>query len=165
MEASRLNFRTAVLLADKGNVREIVESTGFFHPAEMDVAVELVAERLEKGSDSGYEFIFAEKDGLIAGYTCFGPIPCTASSFDLYWIAVHKKFQASGVGRQLLKRAEAAIAGQKGSAIYVETSSRAQYGSTRRFYERNGYGVEAVVKNFYAPEDDKVIYVKRLACP
>ena len=41
-----LTLRYEVTEADISCVRAIVESTGFFHPAETDVAVELVEERL-----------------------------------------------------------------------------------------------------------------------
>jgi hypothetical protein len=33
-----------------------------------------------------------------------------------------------------------------------------KYVSTRRFYERTGFTAEAVLKDFYRPGDDKVIY-------
>src|SRR5690606_23231338 len=49
-------FRTEVNPGDRRRVREIVESTGFFTPAEVDVAVELVDERLSKADASGYFF-------------------------------------------------------------------------------------------------------------
>ena len=45
-------------------------------------------ERLEKGAASGYEFVIAEDDSSMVGYACFGEIPCTVGSYDLYWIVV-----------------------------------------------------------------------------
>jgi hypothetical protein len=35
----------------------------------------------------------ADHYGRLAGYTCFGPIPLTASSYDTYRIAVQPDFQ------------------------------------------------------------------------
>ena len=49
-----------------------------------------------------------------------------------------------------------------GSRIYVDTSQRAQYASTRAFYENAGYKLDAVLAEFYAPGDNKVIYCKSL---
>jgi hypothetical protein len=46
--------------------------------------------------------------------------------------------------------------------VYVETSSRDQYEPTRRFYLKCGYRVDAVLEDFYAPGDGKVIFVKAL---
>jgi len=149
--------------ADVGAVREIVSSTGFFHPAEIDVAVELVEEYLQRGPASGYRFVFAETAGRVIGYTCYGPIACAVGSFDLYWIAVHRDQRGRGLGRWLLAETERRIAAADGRGVYVETSGRAQYEPTRRFYEACGYRCEAALRDFYAPGDDKLIYVKMLA--
>ena len=46
--------------------------------------------------------------------------------------------------------------------VYVETSSREQYGPTRGFYEKHGYVLRARLEGFYQDCDDKMIYVKRL---
>ena len=66
------------------------------------MAVELAHERLAKGPLSDYHFILAEHYGRLAGYVCYGPIPCTASSYDIYWIAVHPDMQGKGLGRAVL---------------------------------------------------------------
>jgi D-alanine-D-alanine ligase len=158
-------FRDTVTPDDERAVREIVASTGFFTSAEIDVAVELVHERLTRGAASGYFILLAEMGGQTAGYACYGPIACTVGSFDLYWIAVRRDFQHHGLGRLLMHESEARIAGAAGRRIYIETSSRAQYDPTRRFYERCGYRVEAVLKDFYTPGDDKVVYSKVVGPP
>ena len=144
------------------HVREIVVSSGFFSKAEIEVAVELVQVRLNKGIESGYHFLFAEEDKKVVGYSCFGPIPCTVESYDIYWIAVQEDLRRSGLGVELLKKVEEKIREMGGKRIYVETSSREQYEPTRLFYSRCGYRKEATLKNFYSPGDDKVIYLRAL---
>ena len=144
------------------HVREIVVSSGFFSKAEIEVAVELVQLRLNKGIESGYHFLFAEEDKKVVGYSCFGPIPCTVESYDIYWIAVQEDLRRSGLGVELLKKVEEKIREMGGKRIYVETSSREQYEPTRLFYSRCGYRREATLKNFYSPGDDKVIYLRAL---
>lgn len=155
-----LTYREYVVQKDVRNVRDIVESSGFFSTAEVEIAVELVRERLSKGNSSGYSFLFAEQDGRVVGYTCFGPIAGTLSSYDLYWIAVHNDARGKGIGRELLQKTEKIIADQGGTQVYTETSSRGQYRSTRKFYLSCGYQEEAILRDFYAPGDNKVIYVK-----
>src|SRR5258708_7097980 len=61
--SATIKLRTKVQADDCDSVRQIVEATGLFRVGEIDVAVELVQGRLEKGSASGYEFIFAEQKG------------------------------------------------------------------------------------------------------
>jgi ribosomal protein S18 acetylase RimI-like enzyme len=158
-----VRFREQPAPDDPRRVREILESAGFFYPFEVDVAVELVETGLEHGPESGYHFIFAETDGRLVGYTCFGSIPCTVGSFDLYWIGVHDDYRGQGIGKILLHESERRIAAMSGRAVYIETASRPQYLPTREFYLRTGYSIEAVLKDYYAPGDDKVIFVKRLS--
>jgi GNAT superfamily N-acetyltransferase len=155
-----MTLRTTVRREDGEVVRDIVSSTGFFRPDEIGIAVELVEERLRVGLASGYHFIFGERDGRVLGYSCYGPVPLTLHSFDLYWIAVRKEWQGTGIGKMLLLRSEAAIGELGGRRIYIETSSKGMYAGTRRFYERCGYRAEATLREFYSPGDDKVIYVK-----
>jgi ribosomal protein S18 acetylase RimI-like enzyme len=155
-------LRREVLPGDQGLVKAIVTSTGFFREDEVLVAAELVEERLEKGASSGYEFLFAEMDGKTLAYSCFGLIPCTLHSYDLYWIATHRDYMNRGIGKYLLQESEKAIFSQGGQGIYVETSSKEQYAPTRAFYEKNQYLLQARFENFYAPGDDKLVYVKTI---
>lgn len=160
-----VSLRDQVFSDDLAGVRRITESTGLFSAAEIEVAVELVQARLSQGVLSGYYFLFADPDpppGQSLGYSCFGPIACTVSSFDLYWIAVQDRFRGLGLGTLLLAESEAAIRRMGGRRIYVETSSRSQYEPTRMFYNRRGYRREALIPEFYAPGDAKIIYLKEL---
>jgi ribosomal protein S18 acetylase RimI-like enzyme len=157
-----ITWREELRPSDRKRVREIVVSSGFFSEAEIEVAVELVQERLNKGIESGYFFLFAEKDRKVAGYSCFGPIPCTVESYDIYWIAVQEELRGSGLGADILKRVEERIREMGERRVYVETSSRKQYKPTRSFYSRCGYRKDATLKNFYSPGDDKVIYLRVL---
>jgi len=160
--AADFSFRSEVRPADRQQIREIVESTGFFHPWEVDIALELADERLSKGSASGYEFLFADDQGRTDGYACFGEIPCTRGSYDIYWIAVRRECQGKGLGRRLMQLVEQQIRGLAGRRIYLETSGRSDYLPTRSFYERCQYQLAAELPDFYAPGDAKIIYVKCL---
>jgi ribosomal protein S18 acetylase RimI-like enzyme len=157
-----LIFRNDVQSEDRRRVRELVASTGVFSPVEEDVAEELVAERLAQGPASGYHFVFAEQNEKTLGYTCYGPIPLTLGSYDLYWIAVDKNLHGQKIGQRLLQETERLILAAGGRHVYIETSNRHQYAPTRGFYLRNGYQQAALLKDFYAPGDDKVIYWKEI---
>jgi len=159
------NIRDGVHPADPVSVRRIAESSGFFSATEVEIAVELVQTRLFHGERSGYYFLFLDTEAPSAetvGYSCFGPISCTQASFDLYWIAVHNSCRRMGLGKLLLAESEAAIRRMGGGRVYVETSSRSQYRPTHIFYNRMGYREQALIPDFYALEDGKIIYVKEL---
>jgi len=155
-----LEWRSAVMADDVGRVRSLVASTGFFNAAEVDVAADLVTERLSKGIRSGYHFILAERGRGLVAYACYGPIEGTQGSFDLFWIAVAPEEQGKGLGPQVLARAETAMRKAGAKRIYVDTSSSDHYAPTRGFYQRMGFEEEARLPDFYAPGDSKVIYVK-----
>jgi ribosomal protein S18 acetylase RimI-like enzyme len=80
----------------------------------------------------------------------------------LYWIAMHPDFQGAGGGSQLLDEVERRLTQREARLLIVETSSRTDYAPTRRFYEVRGYTRAAVLSDFYAPGDDRVVYTKRL---
>jgi ribosomal protein S18 acetylase RimI-like enzyme len=158
-------FREEVRPADREAVGRLVRATGFFSAEEADIAEELVMERLAKGDGSGYFFLFAEEGDRLIGYACFGPIPGSAHSYDLYWIAVDPGAQGQGIGRKLMAAAERIMAARGARLIYADTSSRSQYEPTRSFYLACGYRQEALLADFYAPADGKVIFVKPLSAP
>ena len=155
--------RETVEERDAERIARLVRITGFFNEAEVEIAAELVQERLAKGDASGYHFILAEHYGRLAGYACYGPIAGTAASFDLYWIAVHPDYQGKGLGRRLLTDTERLIKRDGGTRVYVDTSQRVQYASTRAFYESCAYRLESVLSDYYGPGDGKVIYCKTFA--
>jgi acetoin utilization deacetylase AcuC-like enzyme/GNAT superfamily N-acetyltransferase len=158
-----IKYRREVQPQDAERIRRLVEITGYFSADEIEVAVELVNENLMKGAAaSGYHFIFTERYGHLAGYTCYGPVPATASSYDLYWIAVHPDFRRRGLGKMMLEETERIMRRSGGTRIYVDTSMRVQYASTRAFYEHCGYRLESVLEDFYAPGEAKAIYCKSI---
>lgn len=156
-------IRTMVEERDRGALAELLGATGFFNPDELAMALELVDERLRDGDASHYRFLVAEDSGDVLGYACWGHILGTASSVDLYWIAVHPAAQGRGVGQALMAAAEAQVAAQGGRRVYVETSTRPQYQPTRGFYLRCGYALIAELEDFYAPGDGKAIFLKVLS--
>lgn len=159
---SKLQIRRIVNAGDAAHVRHISGTSGYFRDDEVEVAVELVEEAYQRGSSSGYHFIFAESGSLVAGYCCFGPIPCTIGSFDLYWIAVDRQYRHRGIGRIMLREAEDSVRSMGGRMIYIETSSLPLYEDTRSFYLRNGYIEVSRLTDFYSPGDHKLTYVKKL---
>lgn len=155
-----IRFRVQIAPPDREHIFSLTAATGFFSEAEIAVAVELADDKLANGAESTYRFIFAEIAGQTVGYSCYGPIPCTISSFDLYWIAVHPDFQGRGIGRRILRETEKQIVSSGGTRIYVDTAGREQYRPTRDFYASCGYRQAAVLDHFYAPADAKVIFLK-----
>jgi GNAT superfamily N-acetyltransferase len=105
---------------------------------------------------------FAPPDRTLVGYACYGATPATDRTYDLYWIAVDPAVQGTGAGTHLIAEVERRLEDAGARMLVIETSSRAEYEPTRRFYLARGYTEAARVGEFYAPGDDRVIYTKRL---
>lgn len=160
---AEIAFRDHARPEDRLAVREIVTSTGFFSGPEVDVAEELVQERLAKGEQSGYFFVFADSpQGRTLGYACYGPTPCTVRTFDLYWVAVHEAMRGRGLGKTLLAEVEERLRGRGGGKLVAETSSREQYAPTRRFYQSCGFIQEARIRDYYAMGEDILYFTKNI---
>jgi ribosomal protein S18 acetylase RimI-like enzyme len=156
-----------LVAADRSGVFRILENAGNFTPAEVGIALELIDEWLELGEHSGYlTYVLEARDpekSEVLGYVCFGPTPLTESTFDLYWIAVDKSKHRGGVGKRLLKFSEEEVVRRGGKMLLIETSSQETYGGTIQFYERTGYELVGKIPEYYKPDDDKLIFAKRLA--
>lgn len=146
--------------SDIESIRKIVKSTNFFYDYEIDVAVELIEERIKKGAESGYDFIFIDYNNQTMGYACYGSTPCTKYSYDLYWIAILNDFRNHGLGKIIVNEVEKEIKKIGGKNLYIETSSQEKYLPTQKFYENCGYKLEAILKDFYNDNDNKLIYSK-----
>lgn len=151
--------------SDHDAVRTILENAGNFTTEEIATAIELVDEWIADGEDSGYLTYVLESTSdpfPIVGYICFGEAPLTEGTYDLYWIAVDTKHHRGGFGKKLVKFAEEEIARRGGRILLIETSSQETYGATIKFYEGAGYIIEARIKDYYKPADDKLIFSKRI---
>jgi len=157
-----VKIRRGLSPTDRAPLDELIRATGFFNPEEIDIALELVDDRLAHGEASHYRFLVGEVDGRVAGYACWGAILGTQASADLYWIAVHPREQGKKAGAALLQAAEDWMAAEGRTRVYVETATRAQYLPTRRFYLACGYEITAELQDFYAPGDGKAVFLKVL---
>lgn len=148
--------------SDRDAILELARGTEFFRDDEIVIAAEVLDDALDKGPDGHYQSYTATLNGRPIGWGCFGPTPCTLGTYDIYWLAVEKQQQGKGVGKALVGLCEKLIRQRGGRLSVIETSGREIYNSSRQFYLKMGYPETARLKDFYAPGDDKVVYVKRL---
>ena len=71
--------------------------------------------------------------------------------------------QGQGFGQLLLRFVENEVRRQSGRMLLIETSSKASYAPTLRFYQRSGYDEISRIKDFYRIEGDKIVFCKKLA--
>jgi GNAT superfamily N-acetyltransferase len=156
-----MKFRKILNGEDIQDIREILESSGYFYDFEVDVALELAELNFSKGEEaSGYIFLLVEENGKLIAFASYGKTPCTVGSYDLYWIAVHKDYMNKGLGKLMINMIEEDVAGRGGKNLWIETSSRPLYEPTRQFYLKTSYKKVAELPHFYALNDNKIIFVK-----
>lgn len=146
--------------AHRARLEQLTRATGLFREEEVATAVELLDECL--AGDDDYRFVGAFDGDELIGYACWGPTPGTMATCDLYWIVVDRGRQGAGIGSQLLGEVERLLTADGRRLVVAETSSRADYEPTRRFYEARGYTRAATIPGYYAPGDDLVVFTKEL---
>ena len=145
---------------DIPDIKTILETSNSFSSEEIQCAIEMIYTTLASQDD--YRFLCCEKNNRVVGYTCYGPIPLTQGTFDLYWICVNQEFQKHGVGKRLLHETENKIINSNGRLVVVETSSDEKYRSAIKFYKKNNFSVASVIKDFYRDGEDKIIFIKNV---
>ncbi len=148
---------------DLQGIEDILRSTGFFYEFEIEIAKALAEETLISNEDeSAYCWMkIHNKNGLVA-FANYVRNPFSVHSWDLYWIAVHHNSQHKKLGSILLKAVEDDVRDSGGKILWLDTSGRPLYAPTENFYRKNGYALQASLKDFYAPGDPKQVYSKIL---
>lgn len=154
---------------DFAAIKAIAVAAGMFDLDEVEFFDEMFAGWLD-GSLEGHEWIVAtdgtgaDEEPVIAAAN-YAPEPFSDRMWNLYFIAVNPPQQHDGVGGELMARAESDLRAKgEGEArvLIVETSSTDQYALARDFYAKLGYAEEARIREFYGPDDHKVVFWKSL---
>jgi ribosomal protein S18 acetylase RimI-like enzyme len=147
---------------DRSGIARVLRSCGAFQDHEVAVGLELVDESLDPGPSTDYAWFVADRDGQVLGFACFGPVPLTVGTYDLYWIAVGPEVRGLGGGAILDDAVTRAVRDRGGRWLLAETSSTAPYLPAHAFYTRRGYRLLGRIEDFYRPGDDRLTFGKRL---
>jgi GNAT superfamily N-acetyltransferase len=158
-----ISISKGLIKEDKILIEDILKSTGFFYDFEIEIALGLVDDSINYDpEDCGYHWMkLSDDDGMVA-FANYVRNSFSVHSWDLYWIAVHQNSRQKKLGSVLLKAVEDDIRINGGKILWLDTSGRLLYAPTQNFYLKNGYTLEASLKDFYGPGDPKQIYSKIL---
>lgn len=157
-----LVLRTELQPSDRAPIAAILRGASVFRAEEVAVGLELVDETLSPGPDTDYRWVVAEAGGQVVGFACFGPVPMTVGTFDLYWIAVATAARGTSAASRLDAAVTEAARSLGGRWLLAETSSLPGYEPARRFYLKRGYDLLGTILDFYRPGDDRLTFGKRL---
>lgn len=156
---------TLIRSADPDDVPILVslaEGTRVFTPSELLGLAEDFEAYHQGKFHAQDQMLTCEQAGRAVGFAHYGPAEITDGTWYLYWIAVDRESHGQGFGARLLQHVEDLIRVAGGRLALIETSMLPRYDSTRRFYLRQGYRRECVIRDFYSPGDHKAVFSKHL---
>lgn len=158
-----VSISKGISVNDRKSIEDILRSTGFFYDFEIEIALGLVDDTISYGAENcGYHWMTLNDDNGIVAFANYVKNSFSVHSWDLYWIAVYHNSRHKNLGTLLLRAVEDDIRNSGGKILWLDTSGRPLYAPTENFYKKNGYTLQASLKDFYAPGDPKQIYSKIL---
>ena len=152
----------AAIPSDIAAVRTIALDTGLFTEDDWP-DVEKIMSASVAGDLEDHSWIVLEDDAAtVIGAAYYAPEPFSNHMWNLYFLGVLPSSQADGVGRTLVTHVEDSLRARGERVLIIETSSVESFEATRDFYARLGYDEEARIREFYGPDDNKVIFWKAL---
>jgi len=155
------NIREASL-DDLDQIRGILSASSVFTADEEHEILNCVEHYLREPEGDEFLTYVHAVDGIVAGFISLG-LGLGNKTYEVYWICVSPVHQGNGVGTKLLTFAESYAMRAEARILFVETSSKKEYGRARTLYEHGGYALSAVVRDYFDDGDDKVIYAKKLS--
>ena len=143
--------------SDLPDITRVLEDTGLFPVSMLD---ELISPFFADSTHPDKWLVCDVVGEGVIGFAWCRPEPLADGTWNLVAIAVSGQQQGHGYGAQLISGIERLLSTER--VLIVETSGLSSFDETRRFYVRCGYRCEAVIPDFWADGDDKVIYWKRL---
>jgi ribosomal protein S18 acetylase RimI-like enzyme len=158
---SKPNDMTAILA--------IAEAIGF-QPGELEMVNQLLTnyftdgdgrDPLQSGNTQRFWLTHDQDNEGSIGVAYCEPERMTDQTWNLQLIAVHPDHQGQGHGGKLLRHVEETLKAWGGRMLLVETL--ASFNRAQAFYRKYGYEEEARIRDFYALDEDKVVFRKVLA--
>lgn len=142
--------------SDLPRVAHLVDSNAMF-PS--DMLADMTAGYFSGDTDQRWIVAMMES---VTGVAYYIPEPMTEGTWNVLLIAVDPQAHGKGIGQALMRHIEAQLAGEDMRVLLVETSGTPGFERTRHFYDQLGYDREARIRDYYAADDDKVIFRKAL---
>jgi GNAT superfamily N-acetyltransferase len=159
-----LSVRAAVA-EDVAQIRALAIGNAMFAPEDMGGFDDALNGYLS-GATEGHRWLVATGvGGRVEGAAYLAPEPFGDRVWNLYFLAAHPSRQRRGAGSALVKHVEQTLrdeGDETARVLIVETSSSAAYDGARTFYASRGFDREAVIREFYGPGEDKIVFWKSL---
>ena len=108
-------------------------------------------------------WLVGEIDAKIMSFCYAMPEKLTVGTWNMLAIGVHSSKQAKGLGTELVCHLEAKLRVRGGRLLIAETSGAPEFAKARHFYLKNGFRLEAIIRDFWSIGQDKIIFLKNLS--
>ncbi|PNH09156.1 hypothetical protein TSOC_004221 [Tetrabaena socialis] len=147
---------------DSEAILSLSVAAGLFGADETGALRKVLADHWAGNINEGHEWRVYEEGGQLRGVVYWAPAQMSDGAWHVLMLAVRPDCQGQGLGSALMQHAEAALRASGQRLLLVEMSGLPSYERQRKFYAKIGYGREAVIRDFYASGEDKVVFRKAL---
>lgn len=163
-DAGEIEVRAAVP-SDRDEVLRVAVDSGLFSPEDVGAFADVVDAGLV--ADAGPAvWLVAEASAQVVAAAYAAPEPFGDRVWNLLFLAVERSAQSRGAGTALVAALDERLrAAGPGDAriLLVETSSGPDQDVARAFYAARGFTEEARIREYYGPDEDKVVFWRRLS--
>jgi len=110
----------------------------------------------------GDEVYVLTSDNIVIGVTGYSLDRYETGNYWLGWFYVHEKYRKKNHGTKLLKYIIKQLKNKGVKKLFVDTSSHGVYAGALVFYIKNGFRIEAVIRDYYEEGEDQIILSKGL---
>ncbi len=146
-------------------IKAIAVTTGLFTVEDVAIFDEMLLAAIDGLKPDDAWLILEDEQGQVAGAAYYAPEPFSDRLWNLYFLGVRPDQQGKGGGKVLVDAVETELR-TKGSdqarVLLIETSGMPSFEATRQFYRNLGFDEEARIRQFYGPDDDKIVFWKSL---
>ncbi len=105
---------------------------------------------------------FTADDGEPVGVALCAPEPVASGTWNLLMLWTRSDRHNAGHGSSLVEHVEQALKSKNARLLIVETSGLPNFEPARSFYRKCKFTEEARIRNFFAKDDDKIVFTKNL---
>ncbi len=146
-------------------IKQVAVDAKMFSAGDVGFFDDLLAGFLDGSLSEHRWLVLEDSEARVVASAYYAPEPFSDRVWNLYFIAVSPNAQGGGLGGALLQHVEddlRARGEERARVLIIESSSTDPYTRTRQFYRARGFDEEATIRQFYGPEDHKVVFWKSL---
>ena len=154
------DYTVAVARADDiTDIARPIRECGLFAPDEAEGFVSMLPDLI---AEDGAHWRVLRDGDRPAGACYLSRERMSEDVWNLWFIGLQLGDQGRGGGTLLLSEAERTARAEGGRLLLIETSSGDGFETARAFYAARGYDREAVIRDYYASGEDKIVFRKAL---